>query len=208
MVVINGILVFAAITFSFALGEAIARVLANVLNMPPIVASDEQTGWRGKAELHNVLKMYGNGQFRISTDSQGHRVSYTGQDTAAAGAPAMLLLGDSFVQGIGVADDETFAYHLARSLPFRIVNLGVAGYGTDQQLLRLEEYFAANPNETIESVVVLVFDNDFVEVQRAQDPFLGRSKPLFKVEDGVLIREPYQLKWSDRLMGIKGVRST
>lgn len=51
----------------------------------------------------------------------------------------VLLLGDSITFGTGVDDHETFAAQLAaRALGVEPLNLGVSGYGTDQELLLLE----------------------------------------------------------------------
>jgi lysophospholipase L1-like esterase len=56
------------------------------------------------------------------------------------GRSRLLLLGDSFAFGHGVEDDETSAALLSRLLPNTdVVNLGVAGYSTDQELLQLRE---------------------------------------------------------------------
>jgi hypothetical protein len=46
------------------------------------------------------------------------------------------LLGDSFAMGDGVERGELFADVLENLLPkTEVVNLGVSGYGTDQELL-------------------------------------------------------------------------
>jgi lysophospholipase L1-like esterase len=49
----------------------------------------------------------------------------------------LLVLGDSFVWGFGVEDAQLFTALLARdaTTPVEVVNLGVSGYGTDQELL-------------------------------------------------------------------------
>jgi len=45
--------------------------------------------------------------------------------------------GDSFTFGEDVADDESWPYFLSQRLGTQVDNFGVAGYGTDQALLRL-----------------------------------------------------------------------
>jgi lysophospholipase L1-like esterase len=72
----------------------------------------------------------------------------------AAGERRVLILGDSFVMGVGVEIEETFVEQIEASLgagapvaPVRIVNTGVAGYSTRQELAFLESYgqqFAAD----------------------------------------------------------------
>ncbi len=56
------------------------------------------------------------------------------------GKTRLLMLGDSIVFGFKVRDFETFSYLLEhRSDRFEVVNLAVEGYGTDQELLVLED---------------------------------------------------------------------
>ncbi len=68
------------------------------------------------------------------------------------GERRVLLLGDSFVMGVGVELEHTFVERIEDSLDaggagVRIVNAGVAGYSTRQELAYLESYgrgFAAD----------------------------------------------------------------
>jgi hypothetical protein len=73
--------------------------------------------------------------------------------------PTILFLGDSFVWGFNVEDNERFTELLRPELPdYRIVNAGVAGYGTDQAyLLARRIWDAVKPD-----IVVLMFcvEND------------------------------------------------
>ena len=51
----------------------------------------------------------------------------------------VVMLGDSIAYGAGVKDDETFSSLLqSRGPRFDVVDLAVGGYGTDQELIRLE----------------------------------------------------------------------
>ena len=48
----------------------------------------------------------------------------------------MVVLGDSFTFGLGVDDDSTYCAQLEELVPdLEVLNMGVNGYGTDQQLL-------------------------------------------------------------------------
>lgn len=73
--------------------------------------------------------------------------------------PGVLFLGDSFVWGFDVEANERFTDKLQAMHPeWAIHNLGVSGYGTDQELLLLKQQF-----DTFKPrVVFLVFctDND------------------------------------------------
>ena len=59
------------------------------------------------------------------------------------GVKRLLVLGDSFVWGYGVGDDDIFTEVLERRFeserrPWQVVNTGVSGWGTDQQYLFLK----------------------------------------------------------------------
>ena len=52
-----------------------------------------------------------------------------------AGSPRVLVIGDSFPMGLVVPPDETFPKQLGQLLPgLEVLNLGVQGYGPDQEL--------------------------------------------------------------------------
>ncbi len=81
----------------------------------------------------------------------GERLT-TGQE-GRDDAPVCLLLGGSYMQGYGVADDATIASELARLLPgWRFVNLSVPGYGTHQAHLLLQRWVAEH--ETLPRLVI------------------------------------------------------
>ncbi len=72
------------------------------------------------------------------------------------GKTRLLMLGDSVAFGFRVRDFETFSYLLEhRSDRFEVVNLGVEGYGTDQELLLLEsEGLRYHPDVVILNVCI------------------------------------------------------
>ena len=77
----------------------------------------------------------------------------------SAGKPTIMFVGDSFVYGAGVQTDERFTEKLRAQLPdARIVNAGVAAYGTDQELLMLRRLWPKiEPNVV---VLIVCVDND------------------------------------------------
>lgn len=113
----------------------------------------------------------------------------------------LLLVGDSFVQGVGADDDETLGWRLAAALPGRhVINLGVAGYGSDQELLSVGDFFNNAGAAIVSDIVVVVYENDFRDVQSSFDYALARSKPLFHLNGQRLERGSYRLSRLDRLM--------
>jgi hypothetical protein len=83
---------------------------------------------------------YFNRPFRVerpivfSTDSQGFRnpTELTRADIA--------LIGDSYVEGWLVSDEETMAARIHQEMGLTVANFGVAGYGTLQERRVLERY--------------------------------------------------------------------
>jgi lysophospholipase L1-like esterase len=73
----------------------------------------------------------------------------------------VLVLGDSFTDGSQVDLDETFTARLQATLDdVAVLNAGVGGYSTVQELLLLEEWLARMVPDL---VVVVVYDNDFAD---------------------------------------------
>ena len=73
--------------------------------------------------------------------------------------PTILFVGDSFVYGNGVKAGERFSDLLRQELPaFRIVNAGVAAYGTDQEYLLLRRLWPRIKPSVV--VLIVCVDND------------------------------------------------
>jgi hypothetical protein len=71
----------------------------------------------------------------------------------------ILFVGDSFVYGLGVKVEDRFTERLREQLPgTRIVNAGVAAYGTDQELLLLKRLWPRIEPDVV--VLIVCVDND------------------------------------------------
>ena len=73
-------------------------------------------------------------QMSFTTDSRGFRNRIARQKTD------VVLIGDSYIEGWYVSDDETAAVILERRLGRTVSNLGVSGFGTLQELVVLRRY--------------------------------------------------------------------
>lgn len=86
-------------------------------------------------------------------------------DSSAPPKERVLALGDSFMFGLGVEDDETFPAALERALaasgPVRVRNGGVPGYNLLQSVTRLEAALSENPPD---AVVLGFLENDLHNV--------------------------------------------
>lgn len=107
--------------------------------------------------------------------------------------PRILLLGDSQTYGFGVPLDQTLGGHLRDMLGdrYEVISVGVSGWGTDQQLLFLEnEGWDYEPD-----IVVLVFTmaNDVIGNMTAESMHPRAQKPRYRLEDDRLVLEP--LTW-------------
>lgn len=80
-------------------------------------------------------------------------------EPADEGRPTMLFVGDSFTYGNGVKVGERFSDLLRSELPqFRVVNAGVAAYGTDQEFLLLRRLWPRFKPSVV--VLIVCVDND------------------------------------------------
>jgi len=99
----------------------------------------------------------------------------------------ILVLGDSFAWGYGVEESERFSQLLEKSLDVEVINAGVSGYSTDQELLWYE-------NEGIKyetDLVILVIAGNDVGDNEQQLVSTIYYKPRFVIEDGQLVLTGY-----------------
>lgn len=96
------------------------------------------------------------------------------------GVTRVLVLGDSYTWGYGVADDEIYTEVLERSLGQRgaavqVINSGVSGWGTDQEYLFLQSEGLQYQPDVVVLALFLINDpeNNSSSVQ------YGLSKPVF-----------------------------
>ena len=92
-----------------------------------------------------------------------------------SGELRVLLLGDSFLEGYTVGDDELVSTQLGKLAGVTTINAGTGGYSTDQQLLL---YRQEGRRYSADLVVVMFYDNDvcFNALPANVD---GPQKPLF-----------------------------
>jgi len=148
------------------------------------------------AYLHTYSPVYGwtpRPSFRYTlagSETTINRLGYRGREVAWArtpGRPRIVMLGDSITFGYGVRDGETFSAVMETLDPrLEVVNLGVQGYGTDQELLKLErEGFAYAPDIVVLNVCLA---NDLLDNASARSIYDGvYPKPYFRLEEGRLV---------------------
>ena len=105
----------------------------------------------------------------VETDQDGIRLS----NNLPEAENNILLVGDSFVFGLGVNDNETFTALLnKRSAKSNFINLGCIGYSTVQEYLWTKEVLSKfNPQK-----VILFFYLDDVEANLTYKSLLNKPK--------------------------------
>jgi hypothetical protein len=112
------------------------------------------------------------------------------------------VLGDSFIEAFQVPEDQTFCAALERELGqcefldgrrVEVLNFGVSGYGTAQELLMLRHYVW--PYEP--DLVVLAFfaGNDLRNNSAELEPY--KVRPFFRLGDGRLVLDRSFLEHPD-----------
>jgi len=142
-------------------------------------------GWRMVPGVARSGPMWG-AERPAATNARGWR----DRDHADAPEPGVLriaVLGDSFTFGVGVDDGERYTDRLEEQhAGVEVLNFGVNGYGTDQQLCVLrEEALARGPGVV---VCQTYLGNDLEDIQHS---FRHRwPKPHFTLEGGDLVEHP------------------
>lgn len=153
---------------------------------------DPTLGWRkipgSRATFHRR---------EYTVDVAINSLGLRGPEHAYAAAPGtwrLVSLGDSFVEGQGVADEQTTTRLIESMLAspgcaVETINGGTIGYSTDQEYL----FYREQGRRYAPQVVVLFFYYNDV-VFTISERYYGRPKPLLVFRDGVpkLSRPPYQ----------------
>ena len=152
-------LLAASLVAALAVAEAVCRhlyaerfaIVTDERNL--LYAFDPALGWFPRPSTGS--RFLGERSIEVRHNSLGLRDIEIG----AAGNKTILFLGDSFVWGYDVDIGDRFTERLRRDLPqHRIVNAGIAGYGTDQEFLLLQRLWERVKPDII--VVMFCVDND------------------------------------------------
>lgn len=138
-------------------------------------------------EYHPVLGWYHQKNKQARLEGNGFSVDIHTNDAGFRGARSyskertketkrVLFLGDSFVFGWGVPDEEVLTARLESSMPsLEAINLGVPGYGVDQIYLAYKHLGREYKSDV---VFIGLFDEDFWRATRAFADS-GHAKPYF-----------------------------
>lgn len=146
---------------------------------------DELLGWK---KIPNNRAVHVTDEFRttIRTNSRsmrGPEYPYVNESAALR----MVILGDSFAEGYTVEFDQVFSEVLRRELnkatggSVDVINLGTAGYSTDQELLLFQNEGKRYQQDL---TLLMFYENDIW--YNGQDKFVRGYKPLFGIDENEL----------------------
>lgn len=144
-----------------AVAEGAIRVGTHLIHRGRGVEPHPVLGWKPVPEVTKLDAAWG-GSTLARTNSRGWR---DGEHALgpAPGEHRVLLLGDSMIFGQGVGDEERVSERLEDESGVAAINLGVAGWGTDQQVLAYEvEGHRYHPDVT---VLCTFFGNDLDDIR-------------------------------------------
>ena len=155
-----GALALSGLLCGLLLAEAILALAVPQLHRRPRAWQfDSELGWRHVPGAHGrLVSPEFDVEYRIN--SRGLRDSEN--DPSEARGKRLVLLGDSFAEGWGVEIGQAVSEQLEERLssggvPGEVFNFGVAGYGTDQQLLLFERHWRQYAPDI---VLLLFYGND------------------------------------------------
>lgn len=132
---------FAAVLISFVIVALLSEVALRLFAPRLGVAVDEKArfyrfdhelGW---APLENITYAEKDHRYLVHQNQFGLRAPDDIQLKKTSGRKRILVLGDSYVWGVGATQDELFTDPKVYGTNDEVINCGVSGYGTDQEYL-------------------------------------------------------------------------
>ena len=175
----------AGFAFSLLLAEGALRIAG--VGYPSFYTVDRERGYSLRPGAEGVWSREGRGLVRIN------QAGFRGKDLPEAPPPGVLriaILGDSFTEALQVDEQDTFVQRLQVSLSadrscelrrnfpggVEILNFGVGGYGTGQELLTWR-HLAKRYRPGL--VILAVYPgNDFTD----NEPIVRKDRPVFLLD--------------------------
>ncbi len=211
----TGALLAAALAVSLALLDAVAGFLSPAPMGRGLVQSTDPKWWpppdpvMGFRPLPNT-EVIATATFGPETiyrrtyhfDGSAARVTPAGP----AGSDTYLFLGDSFIFGQGLVDDQSLAAQFARANDYKVrtVNLGVPGYGPNHFVRAVEAGLLDRyADQSVKAVVSWIIPAHLARVT-GDGSWLG-SSPRYVVENGVPRHTGSfnEYRWTHPLAGLK-----
>lgn len=164
--VLNLSLLMVSVIATYALGEIVVRVWMPQPMLPRYV-TDAPYGIRNNMPNMSIWHSSSDYRVNVRTNSHGVRNDRDIPYEKTPGTFRIVGLGDSFALGYEVEQEDTYLYQLEKQLHDRgftqveVINLGVSGFGTSEELITLrEEGFKYNPDLVLLGYFVNDIDNN------------------------------------------------
>jgi hypothetical protein len=118
--------------------------------------------------------------FNLTYQANSYGARDIERSKSAQGKPRVLVLGDSFVEGYGVAQSDRFSDRLEKITGIEHLNFGTSGAFGPTQYLMLYQHLAKNFEHSA-LIIALLPDNDFLDddYEYGQKTHQGRLRPYF-----------------------------
>ena len=162
----NAVLVLGSLAVVLVLAELFLRVVG--FSHPVFARADPVTGFAHIPGATGWFVAEGRGYVRINTGG------WRGEERPLkkpAGATRIAVLGDSYTEALQVPEDSAFPSLLEHSLSrtlsgrYEVLNFGVSGFGTGQELLVLRHYALAYAPDAV--ILAFTTGNDVSDNSRA-----------------------------------------
>jgi len=194
----------AAAALELALRTSTRRPMGNPFDHRLFCEMDPRLGWR---KIPNFAATRSTSEYTVREHFNSRGLRGPEWPIARSDAYRVLVLGDSFVEGYGVAAEDMCTHVLERELrsasgrDVEVINGATGGYSTDQELL----FFEGEGRVYAPDLTILVFyendlwDNTRGNVSRAQKPrfVLGDDHTLVLAD--VAAAAPVSEEWSPAL---------
>jgi lysophospholipase L1-like esterase len=132
------------------------------------------------------------GGYLVRCNQTGFRCDHEVSDAKPPGVFRVLIFGDSFTAGDGVANGKRYTDRIEAQLPgLQVLNFGLPGSGTDQQYLVFREYTKALEYDLLVLAVTVpniwrILGGEQVVQTSTDGHVMMRPKPYFRLDDGAL----------------------
>ena len=202
------LLVVVSVLGSSLLAEGVTRVWFSdtgprTVQLTQFWQYDARYGWSHVPGTRGTFTL-GSGSTEVAINAKGFRgpeIEYARDDRRRR----IVVLGDSYVWGYGVDQKNVFTELLGTARPdVEVVNLGVSGYSTDQELLL---YRDEGHKYGADVIMVVVADNDPPGNMLAEH-YVVYGKPVFRLTHGELVLQNQPVArtawWKRAVAGLAG----